>query len=601
MIRRYYEVIVGTIIVAFLAVSMFLAWDDALTFDEIAHIPAGYSYVTQHDYRLNPEHPPLLKALSGMALLPLRPTFDITQDYWTDVNQHGEYDQWCAGHMLLFGANNPTDLIAFFARLPIVLIATAFGIFLFLWGKRMGGVITGLFALILYTFDPNVLGHNHFVTTDLGIAVAIAVAFFFFFRFLQKPTWRNMIYGGVALGGALVTKFSAVMLLPFFGILLLLYPSIMIIRTGQKRLHLVLAYLGKGICAIIIACTVIWATYMPLTYRMPTDVLTTLVATKNQADIHPRDTYFSAIILATNTTVITRPFATYTQGLMQVLNRVDGGNGAYFMHTNTSRASKWYFPFVFIAKETPLHLFFYTIAVLLGLLAIARTFYVFTHQSFKISIRRVRLFVVRHFAELAMLLFTLWYAYTAITGNLTIGFRHLFPMLPLIYLLTAKTIVDSYKKIYNPTKRKTVRLAFILSIAMLMGITVAAFPYYMSYFNALFGGSKNGYNYVTDSNADWGQDAKRFKRYLDAHPEITSIRVDYFGGDNIPKRIGDRYIGWWDSKRPVEPGYYAISVNALQGSLYTTERMPDDTYVWTRALTPIDQVGTSILIYHVQE
>ena len=346
---------------------------------------------------------------------------------------------------------------------------------------------------------------------------------------------------------------------------------------------------------------VIWAVYMPLTYRMPQDILTTLVATKNQADIHPRDVYFSKIILATNTSVLTRPFATYTQGLMQVLNRVDGGNGAYFLHTNTSHASKWYFPFVFVAKETPIHLLFYTIATLLGLLAIARTLYVFAHQPFVTSVRRVRLFVVRHFAELALLVFILWYAYTAITGNLTIGFRHLFPMLPLIYLLTAKTIVDSYKKIYNPTKRKTVRIAFILTIAILMGITVAAYPYYMSYFNALFGGPKNGYNYVTDSNADWGQDAKRFKRYLDAHPEITSIRVDYFGGDNIQRRIGDKYIGWWDSKRPIEPGYYAISVNALQGSIYTTERMPDDTYAWTRNYTPIDQVGTSILIYKVEE
>jgi len=37
--------------------------------DEVAHIPAGYSYLTQKDMRLNPEHPPLLKDLSAIPLL----------------------------------------------------------------------------------------------------------------------------------------------------------------------------------------------------------------------------------------------------------------------------------------------------------------------------------------------------------------------------------------------------------------------------------------------------------------------------------------------------------------------------------------------------
>ena len=41
---------------------------DSLTFDELAHIPAGYSYLTEKDYRLNPEHPPLAKDLAGWMM-----------------------------------------------------------------------------------------------------------------------------------------------------------------------------------------------------------------------------------------------------------------------------------------------------------------------------------------------------------------------------------------------------------------------------------------------------------------------------------------------------------------------------------------------------
>ena len=35
------------------------------TFDEAAHLPAGYTYLTLRDYRLNPEHPPLVKTLAA--------------------------------------------------------------------------------------------------------------------------------------------------------------------------------------------------------------------------------------------------------------------------------------------------------------------------------------------------------------------------------------------------------------------------------------------------------------------------------------------------------------------------------------------------------
>ena len=42
---------------------------EAGTQDELAHIPAGYSYVRYSDYRLNPEHPPLVKMMAGVPLL----------------------------------------------------------------------------------------------------------------------------------------------------------------------------------------------------------------------------------------------------------------------------------------------------------------------------------------------------------------------------------------------------------------------------------------------------------------------------------------------------------------------------------------------------
>jgi len=34
----------------------------SITSDEIVHLPTGYTYLTQRDFRVNPEHPVLMKA-----------------------------------------------------------------------------------------------------------------------------------------------------------------------------------------------------------------------------------------------------------------------------------------------------------------------------------------------------------------------------------------------------------------------------------------------------------------------------------------------------------------------------------------------------------
>src|SRR5262245_16215552 len=39
------------------------------TFDEVSHLPAGASYLATGDFRMNPEHPPLVKELCALPLV----------------------------------------------------------------------------------------------------------------------------------------------------------------------------------------------------------------------------------------------------------------------------------------------------------------------------------------------------------------------------------------------------------------------------------------------------------------------------------------------------------------------------------------------------
>jgi hypothetical protein len=291
---------------------------------------------------------------------------------------------------------------------------------------------------------------------------------------------------------------------------------------------------------------------------------------------------------------------------------VAGGNGAYFMGQVSSHAFKAYFPTVFLIKEPIPTLFFIFFALGLALSKIFRSVF----SDFKNILKNIAHYLRVNILEFSMSAFVALYAYLSITGNLNIGFRHLFPILPFIFILTAKNIfifIEKRKVAHSelPTNLHDIHqhrishapiifpvIIISLTIYLVLG-TIAAYPSYMSYFNETVGGSKNGYHFVTDSNADWGQDLKRLRGFLDSHPDIGKIHVDYFGGGDIKTYLGDKYLMWWDSKRPVEPGWYAVSTNFLEGSLYDTTKPAIESYRWLENKNPLYQAGTSILIYYV--
>src|SRR5207247_5795508 len=101
----------GLALYAALAVTSLRTW--SATFDEGAHLPAGYTYLTQGDHRLNPEQPPLVKLLAGAALLPLRPAFKTDDTAWAAASQ------WELGRRFLYRWNDAGRLL-FWGRLPVV-------------------------------------------------------------------------------------------------------------------------------------------------------------------------------------------------------------------------------------------------------------------------------------------------------------------------------------------------------------------------------------------------------------------------------------------------------------------------------------------------
>ena len=60
----------------FVAAAIVNAWTTSATYDETSHLPSGYAALAWSDYRLNPEHPPLIKMWAALPLLfaPVHPS-----------------------------------------------------------------------------------------------------------------------------------------------------------------------------------------------------------------------------------------------------------------------------------------------------------------------------------------------------------------------------------------------------------------------------------------------------------------------------------------------------------------------------------------------
>ena len=193
------------------------ASNESAIMDELAHIPAGYSYVALMDMRLNPEHPPLIKDLAGIPLLFLDLNFPTDVKAWKD-DLNG---QWDMGRIFLYEAGNDADQILFWARLPMMLLAILFGWILYAWTQRRFGRTTALMTLFLFAFSPTFIAHSRYVTTDLAASFGFLIGLLTFIDFLEQPTRKHAVIAGIALGIALLLKFSTVLLLPVYGIALL--------------------------------------------------------------------------------------------------------------------------------------------------------------------------------------------------------------------------------------------------------------------------------------------------------------------------------------------------------------------------------------------
>jgi len=557
--------------------------DDSATMDEVAHLPAGYSYLTQKDMRLNPEHPPLIKDLAAIPLLFIKGIkFPSEIDAWQkDIN-----DQWTFGFNFLYGMGNPADQMIFWGRIPMILILILLGFYIFKWTKELFGNKVAILSLFLFSFSPTFLAQGRLVTTDVGAATGVFIATYYFIKALNNPSKRNIILSGVSFGLAELCKFSVILLIPFFVFLVLIW---WLVKSGNlKQTFKIL------ILVFIIGYLLIWPIYQYHVWNYPV-----------QKQVQDATVFLSAYpdfiqkpILWLAQKPILRPYAQYLTGLFMVFHRAAFGQTTYFLGQVSNLGWKNYFPVVYSIKE-PLAFHILTlIALLYAAWSIKKPFWVNLFPG-------VKNWIKSRFSEFAIICFILLYWVVSLTSNLNIGVRHLLPVFPFTFVLVSVAITHLLEDL-KPGLKPYIYIVLGILIFWQAVSVISIYPHFLAYANEIVGGPNNLYIYTVDSNLDWGQDLKRLKKWVDEN-KIEKIYVDYFGGGDARYYLKEKFAPWWGTRDPREfekGNYLAVSATFLQGGRGKPVpgfNQPYGYYNWLNKYTPVARIGYSIFIYQIEE
>ena len=570
--------------------------NDTLTFDELAHITAGFGYLKEQDYRLNAEHPPLIKYLAAFgADLAVKPYFPTNTAPWQNKTKN-QWAQWDHGTIFLYQSGNDADAVIWWSRMPMIALTILLGIFLYSWTYRRFDGPTAMLAVTLYAFSPTILAHGRYVTTDMGAALGFFIGITTFISFLEKRSASRLFVAGVAFGIAQLLKFSLILLIPMYGVLLLIWvwsrPDFF---SAIDRVRLFFTCASKTIVVGMVGLVVVWATYAHVTARYPLDRNLQDASTLLQTYRFRSHVAVTKFLIRHKTT---RPLGQYLTGVLLANQRAAGGNTTYFLGTVSSSGSFVYFPLLYAVKEQII-LHVLTAFALLGFLL-----RVIKRKAVASLYIRARTWVAYHL-DLAGALAVIGVYWTiSLVSPLNIGLRHVLPTFPFIYILVAYGVQRFISLDISGNPRAWhIYLSHVIYATLILfagGIAHRAYPYYLSYYNALGGGTEYGYRIAVDSNYDWGQDLKRLRAYMDEH-NIQTIALDYFGGGSRDYYLPGRVDGWW-SARGMPQGYFAISTTLREGALaswdpHLTPPKPEESYPWLRGKEPIGRAGTSIFIY----
>jgi hypothetical protein len=447
---------------------------DGFTVDEAYHIAAGVYYLRLGDFRINPEHPPLVKLWVGSFIAPtgfraraLR-SFSDKQDERTfaeeDVYFHNDPD-----------AVQKRARVAMFALNALLLVALGFAV------RRAFGPGVALATIAFLAIDPTVAAHLPVVMTDLPVSLLCASAVLLTIPAFQNWKWIDLAACSLALGLALAAKHSA----PIFLIFVFLTGCVraLVSPPGAQTSRRLLRF-ATVMAVALGALAVLWATYKFRYTESPApgEVFNRPLADKISDVRSP--VYRAALRGMRVTHIVSRAYIwgladTVRAGLEGRIIPITAFGRAYI-----DRGPKYYFP-AMIALKLPIGL---SVLILMGLLAFAKR-------------RTPPDATVTVLAAAALFMLVL------IAGSTYAGIRH---ALPVVVLLAVVGGVGLQFALSSNDAAWKIAGGVAVVVAAASALPVMR-PW--EYFNEFIGGPSRAYLYFSDEGVDLGQRVKELAAY----------------------------------------------------------------------------------------
>ena len=367
-----------------------------------------------------------------------------------------------------------------------------------------------------------------------------------------------MIAVGASAAGAWLCKHSGLLLFPALLVVFLILPKPDIFKLPEccTRLSVLMQKALTSVALLFVICAAgfftIWAGYGfevgdSIPGRLPKDselwsesrtpllYATYILGIEDVVKFDPDNPNDSLWRLLSNYT----PAFSHWEGFFSTRLILKQGHLGYLMGRFSYTGFVYYYPVLFLIK-TPLPLLF---LFGYGVVILAR-------RKMKTGQNALVVMFVVPCVYLLILMFF---------NTAAIGYRHALPLLPYLLILCGGAAASYVFKM----KEIRWRAAFFALVAWCVLEALLTHPHYITYFNTLAGGSKNGRHFAIDSNLDWGQDLILLKEFIQEH-ELGEPYLFYFGPKSLPDAYGVPHHILKDAGH-LPPGTYVISATFLQG------------------------------------
>lgn len=527
------------------------------TVDEPYHIASAVVMYGVGKHASGVEQPPLTRIVAGLPLY-LRGVRLPSGELSTAVIAMP--DTYRQGTQILFHSNLSYWQVLITARLSMLIFPLIAMLYLYLLGAWIGNEFIAAMAVVLFSFDPTLLGHSTWVCTDVAACAGFLAATYHGLRWVVLRGWGQAVATGIAIGLAIAAKFSCMFVIPALGLLMVVRPLSVFASDLPNKMRTYFRRwpsMGQMATVGVVAFFTLWGTYFFNVDRM-----------SNQTMFPTARAEWQRIPAKIRNAEI--PMPSFALGIMRLISHNKLGNNSY-LNGHFSDAGWWYYFPEAIALKEPL-------ALLTGIVVAALIFLVPGLRA----PWRASMIMIPPMVFLA----------AAMKGHLDIGIRHVLPVFPFLYLLVCFQIARIGSK-------GVWLLGGLIIVAIIESIWVA--PNFTEFFNLATGGPTHGAPYLIDSNIDWGQDIARLAEWLhsdQARGREYSLRLFMFPDKSLCRTLGlDPAAVFRDS----HTGLLAISKNVRYGlGAGATEDwivQPKPDYAWLSKYPIVKRIGYSIDVY----